>query len=70
MSLTVAVPQGDPSEAEANQVGKEKTISSYGLSATVYTRIYREKPATATTSVPQACLPATTRPSGVPQGRV
>jgi hypothetical protein len=31
VSLTVEVPQGDASEAEANQVGKEKTISSYGL---------------------------------------
>jgi hypothetical protein len=33
MSLTLAVPQGDIAEAEANQVGKEKTISSYGLAS-------------------------------------
>src|ERR1700682_5244990 len=31
VSLTVAVPQGNASEAEANQVGKEKTTSSCGF---------------------------------------
>ena len=47
--LDLRGPARDASEAEANQVGKEKTRNSYGLVSDRPTRLYIEAPAPATT---------------------